>query len=441
MARAVVVGGSFAGLSAAKVLSEYFDEVIIVEADNEPEGISARKGVPQGRHVHGLLKGGADALISLFPDLPTRLKENGAASADFCNEVKWYLNKEFMQRFPGDLPIHFQSRPLLEFCIREAVKQIGNVSILYGTKVQDYLLNDARDSVEGVSIKNKEGTEETLQADIVVDASGRGTMLPKWLENAGFGQVPVTETKVNLGYASCFMRLPDDASRDWTSLLIYPTGPDEIKGCTLVKVENDTWLLTLAGYHDDHPPSDKEGFMAFAKALPRPEVYEAIKDAEFISDISLHKFPSSLRRHYNKTVKLPSGLIPVGDSNVSLNPLFGQGMSVAVLSVVSLADLIKRFGVNSRGSRDQLQETYLNSLDRIFHTPWDLAMGQDFRYPQTEGKIPLGWAFKNYFKEKVLSSSSKDIIRQFFGVVHLVEKETTFYNPLKVLKVFLTAKN
>ncbi len=441
MTRAVIAGGSLAGLVAAKALAETFDKIDIYEADLEPQHIAPRKGVPQGQHVHGLLKGGADALTQLFPNLPQDLRAQGAASADFCNDVKWYINKRYMPRFRGSIPIHFQSRPLLEYCLRETVSKLKNVELHYGQKVIDYELDTDSNRIKGAIVKSAKGTQVLQTADLVIEATGRGSSLTVWLKKNGFSDVDILNTTVNLGYASCFLKLPEDEARDWSSLLIYPTGPKEVRGCTLVGVENGKWLLTLAGYHNDHPPSDKDGFLAFAKALPRPEIYDAIHDAEFLSDIKLHKFPSSQHRRYFRDPNFPLGLIPVGDTNISLNPLFGQGMSVAILSAAELGVLAKGTNFSDPDSLRNLSRCYGKRLNRIFATPWDLAMGQDFKYPKTVGKKPIGLELKNIFKSLILSSGSNDVIESFFKVVHLVEKEWIFYHPLKVAKVLFTIQS
>lgn len=440
MAHAIIAGGSLAGLVTAKALASSFETIEIIESDAEPSIIEPRKGVPQGRHVHGLLKGGADALIALFPDIAQRLSQKGAASADFSKDVKWYINKRYMPRFAGDIPIHFQSRPLLEHCLREAVGELSNVTITYKAKITDYQLDPTTKRIISACIKSGSGDTRTQQADLFIDATGRGSILSGWLLKNNFGEVPVSRTTVDLGYASCFLKLPSDSVRDWSSLLIYPTGPDEVRGCTLVRVENDSWLLTLAGYHNDHPPADQAGFLDFAQNLPRPEVYNAIENAEFLSDISLYKFPSSQHRHYKRLSNFPIGIIPVGDTNISLNPLFGQGMSVAILSAERLGNLVKNMNLEDAKSLRDLSKAYLNSLDRIFKTPWDLTMGQDFKYPKTVGKKPRGLRIKNIFKSLILSSSSLEVIGKFFKVVHLVEKELVFYRPIRALKVLFTAR-
>lgn len=440
MSKAIIVGGSISGLTAAKSLTSHFDEVEIIEPDFISGEGQPRKGVPQGNHVHGLLKGGGDALTALFPNLPARLQLEGAVVANFSREVRWYLNKRWLPRFDGSLSIYFQTRPLLEKCLREEVELLGNVTITTNCRVTDFTLNAERNRIVGIVVEDENGDTRALNADFFVDAMGRGSFLPKWLKKEGIGDVRESRVKVGLGYASCLFELPEDESRDWKSLLVYPKGPDEIRGATLVNVENNQWLLTLAGYHGIHAPSDIGGFLEFASKLPKPEIFEAIKDATPLSEIKLHKFPYGLQRYYGELDKFPLALIPVGDSNASLNPLFGQGMSAGALSSLSLATLLEKTGKIDEEELKILKSAYFKSLVEIYKTPWDLALGQDFRYPLTEGTAPAGLRIMNFFKDLVIGSSSPEILEKFFKVVHLVEKQSCFYNPVSILKILTSQK-
>ncbi|MBO0332411.1 hypothetical protein J0X12_02220 [Sneathiella sp. CAU 1612] len=430
---AIIAGGSIAGLASAKALSAIFDRVLVLEPDQIENGNVARKGTPQANHVHGLLKGGGDALTEIFPGLPEHLERAGAVSCNFSNEVRWYINEKWMPRFEGSLTIYFQTRPLLENCLREEVRALPNVELIHECRVEDFLLDDAHRRVAAAVVRLENGAKETLPGDFFVDAMGRGSFFPRWLKREGFGEVPEDHIKVNLGYASCLLELPDEA-RDWKSILIYPKGPSEIRGSTLVRVENGKWLLTLAGYHNEHPPADIEGFLAFAKSLPRPDIYEAIKNAKILSDIRLHKFPYGQWRHYDDLPAFPLGILPVGDTNTSLNPLFGQGMSVTALSVGALARSIGGVTFDSIETMAHIKNSYFLELRKIFATPWDLALGQDFRYPETIGKKPFGLKLKNSLKSIIMGSSSIDIIERFYQIVHLVEKERTLYHPKWVWK-------
>ncbi|MEX1036568.1 MAG: FAD-dependent oxidoreductase [Sneathiella sp.] len=435
---AIIAGGSIAGLATAKALSDKFDRVLVFEPDKIETGVFARKGTPQANHVHGLLKGGGNALTRLFPDLPERLNAAGAASCNFCREVRWYINEDWMPRFDGDLTIYFQTRPLLEGCLREAVEALANVEIVYQCRVENFLLDDARKKVVAAVVRHDSGQEETISADFFIDAMGRGSFFPRWLKREGFGEVPEDHIKVDLGYASCLMELPD-VPRDWKSILIYPTGPAEVRGSTLVQVEHGKWLLTLAGYHNNHPPADIDGFLAFAKSLPRTDIYEAVKEAKIVGDIRLHKFPHGQWRHYDELFSFPLAVLPVGDTNASLNPLFGQGMSVAALSVVALARSLEAADLSNPESLVHLKDTYFKELRKIFATPWDLALGQDFRYPETIGKRPLGLKLKNTLKSLIMSSSSIEIIERFYQIVHLVKEEKSLYHPRWICKYVAAA--
>lgn len=440
MKKAIIVGGSIAGLASAKALAPYFDKITIFDADEIKDAEEARKGTPQASHVHGLLKGGGDALTSLFPKLPEKLVEAGAVSADFCQDVRWYLNERWMPRFPGSLPIFFQTRPVLERCIREEARKLDNLEVLSHRRILDYKLDPTKKRVIAAVVTRKDGTEEIVEADFFVDTCGRGSFLSKWLSENGFGTVQEKRITVNLGYASCLMELPEDPERDWSSLLIYPKGPDEIRGSTLVKVEKNRWMLTLAGYHHDHPPADIEGFLEFARTLPKPDIYNAVKDARIVSPISLHKFPHGHWREYDKLPRFPLGLLPVGDTIASLNPLFGQGMSAAALSAQSLGQLVQEYDLPlSEDNLERLKEDYFQALNKILKTPWDLARGQDFRYPATQGDKPLSLRPKNILKDLVMGSNSEEIIERFFRIVHLVEEERSLYHPKWALK-YIAAK-
>ena len=437
---AIIAGGSIAGLATARALSPCFERVILLEADSFDQTGFARKGTPQANHVHGLLKGGCDALTRLFPDLPARLTAAGAVSCHFSSEVRWYINEDWMPRYDGSMQIYFQTRPLLEGCLREAVREIANVEIVENCRVEDFVLDEARKRIIAAVVRRPGADVETISADFFIDAMGRGSFLPRWLKREGFGEVPEDHIGVNLGYASCLMELPTEP-RDWKSILIYPKGPKEIRGATLVKVENDKWLLTLAGYHNDHPPADAEGFLEFARTLPRPDIYDAVRHARIVSDIRLHKFPHGQWRHYDEIASFPLGILPVGDTNTSLNPLFGQGMSVAALSAAALSDLASETDFSHPVSLARLKRNYFTGLRRVFATPWDLALGQDFRYAETTGRKPFTLVPKNALKSLIMSSSSTEVIENFYHVVHLAREESSFYHPRWLVKILKGMKN
>lgn len=219
------------------------------------------------------------------------------------------------------------------------------------------------------------------------------------------------------------------------SILIYPTGPEHSRGATLVEVENDRWLLTLAGYHDDHPGANMADFMDFAKHLPQPDIFEAVKDATALSEIILHKFPYGFKRQYGKIPDFPTGIFPLGDINASLNPLFGQGMSSAFLQAEALDAELSASAASAGVDFLTAKKRYFKRVGDILKTPWDLALGEDFRFSRTKGDRPAMLRVKNILKGLITRSSSIEIIEKFYSVVHLIEKQGIFYHPLTIIRL------
>lgn len=434
--RAIVVGGSIAGMAAAKVLSAYYRNIVIFDGDRPGDKPGARKTVPQGRHVHGLLKGGEAALSRIFPGITDRLVALGAVKASFSRDVRWYLGKHWLPRFDADIPIYFQTRPLLESVIRDQLAGIENVETRFGMKAAGYIVDEARNHICAVATIEENGLERHWPADLVIDASGRGGLLPQWLKQQNAGPVPEERSVVALGYASCLFRPPDGIADDWKSILIYPSGPEQLRGATLVTVEDGRWLLTLAGYHGDHPKSNIADFLEFARNLPVPDIYEAIKDASVQGEIILHKFPYGFKRRYNRMPDFPTGIFPLGDVNASLNPLFGQGMSSAFLQALALEAVLSHPAQAAALDFTAARDSYFKQVDDILKTPWDLALGEDFKFPQTSGNRPPLLPIKNMLKSLIIQSASISVIEKFYSVVHLIEKQKVFYRPGTILRIF-----
>lgn len=427
-------------MAAAKVLARYYRNVLILDADQSGNKNASRKNVPQERHVHGLLKGGEQALGQLFPGITDRLSASGAVKASFSRDVRWYLGNRWLPRFESDISIYFQTRPLLENAIRDELADVSNIETRFGVKVSGYELNKDQNRICGVRTLAQDGAVQQWPADLVIDATGRGGLLPQWLKANEYGDVPEKRSVVALGYASCLFELPDDFTESWKSILIYPTGPVQTRGATLVQVEGNRWLLTLAGYHGDHPNADMADFMAFAKSLPQPDIHEAVKNANALGDIVLHKFPHGFIRQYARMTDFPIGILPLGDVNASLNPLFGQGMSSAFLQAQALDSILGSPEIASAFDFVAARNRYFKLLEDILKTPWDLALGEDFKFPATSGDRPSLLFVRNILKNMVIHSSSREIIEKFYSVVHLIEKQNAFYHPGTMIKIFKAGK-
>jgi 2-polyprenyl-6-methoxyphenol hydroxylase-like FAD-dependent oxidoreductase len=327
---AVVIGGSMAGLLAARVLSDHFAQVTIVERDRLTGDAEPRKGVPQGRHVHALLARGAVIMGEYFPDLFLTLVQDGAILVSM-EDLRWNQLGVWMAPVPSPVKTLFQSRPFLEQHVRDQLAARDNVHIRDACEISQLCAHNNR--VTGIVLRYRSGEqrEEALSADLIVDASGRGSRAPQWLNSLGYGNVQETSVKIDVGYATRIYRCPAQLPAGWKVLVIYGRPPADKRGGFILPIEGGYWMVTLQGALRDYPPDDEAGFLEFARSLAQPDLYEAIKDAEPVTPISVHKFPANRWRHYERMKRLPEGFIIMGDAACSFNPVYSQGMSVAAI--------------------------------------------------------------------------------------------------------------
>ena len=401
---AVVIGGSLGGLLTARVLSDHFTRVTILERDPVSRQPESRKGQPQTRHVHGLLATGLHVMTHYFPDLPQALLDGGAMMNDFAGAMNWYSFGGYRKQFQMGVKVTTMSRPLLEALVRARVVALPNVTLMDNTAVKTLVTTPDRQRVTGVEIEQRESGQTTpLHADLVVDASGRGSRTPQWLAELGYDAPPVSEVKVDVGYATrLYHRDPaDPRGKTWT--LITPEASKETRFGAIFPIEGDRWIVSLGGWAGDHAPTDPESFMAYARSLPAPDVYNVICRAQPLSDIIPHKFPHSLRRHYEKLRRFPQGYLVLGDAISSFNPTYGQGMTSAALQTLELKKLLA-----GGKSLDELAPVFFKQAAKVIDIPWQLAVGEDFRFPQTTGPKPVGTDLINKYVEKVHRATLHD---------------------------------
>lgn len=354
---AVVVGGSLAGLMTARVLADHFESVTVLERDLIEPGPAMHKSIPQGNHLHGLLLGGQRVMASLYPDFLSRLEQLGSVRCAWGKESVLYgpFGRAYTftgsVRVPRDFGVDFyqQSRGLLEYCVRQCTYERSNVGFETGCAVEALVSRGS--SVEGVRYRH-EGESRLLTADLVVDTCGRGSHASRWLRELGFESPAETSIGVDLAYASTKYCVPADCDRqerfigfDWG---IAPECPNS---GLLEIIEGDLWHVTLAGRFGHYPPNDEAGFLAFAKSLQTPRLYELIKGAERVADITTYRYPTAVRRHYERLLAFPDNFVVLGDSIASFNPVWGQGMSVAALEVQAFQQLLSNARSANRASR------------------------------------------------------------------------------------------
>src|SRR5436309_4835185 len=428
---AVVIGGSMAGLLAARVLSEHFERVTIIERDRLTDDAQSRKGVPQGQHVHGLLARGAALLADYFPDLFAALAQDGAVPLG-PSDIRRYHLGVWMAPVPSPFKALFQSRPFLEQHVRACLTARNNVHVMDACEVTRLSANDER--ITGVVLRHRsrEQREDELIANLVVDTSGRGSRTPQWLASLGYGHVEETIVKIDVGYASRLYRCPDQLPTEWKILFVLGTPPDNKRGGVIFPIEGGYWMVTLAGALRDYPPDDAAGFLDYARSLAQPDLYEAIKEAEPITPIALYKYSANRWRHYERLSRLPEGFIVMGDAVCAFNPVYGQGMSLAAIEAKTLDTCLReQQSWTGNTHATSFPQRFQKAIAKEIKTPWMLSTGEDLRYPETEGHRSLGTRFFNWYIRRVigLTASHPLVAAAFFQVWHLLKPLVSLFAP------------
>lgn len=431
--QAVVIGGSLSGLMAARVLADQFDQVTVIERDMLPDGPAERKGVPQGPHAHTLLIRGQQIMAELFPGLTADLAALGAVRVDSGADIVWHQHGVVKARWQTGLDALSLTRPLLEWQVRLHVQKTPNIRLLTGYRVLDLLTDATKQKVAGVRFEpvDRKGAVMLLEADLVVDAGGRGSRAPQWLEAMGYPSVPVTELKVNVVYASRLYKAP--SVQPGFKMLLQMAEAPSTRIAVLFPVEGDRVLVTAQAMLGDEPPTDEAGFLAFLRTLPLPETYELAKSAEPLSPIIPGRAAASVRRHYERLTRFPDGFVVVGDSVAAFNPRYGQGMTAAALGVEALQRCLGQAGALEPGFSLRFQKELARAID----LPWQASTGEDLAYPATEGERPYIAPVVNWYMRRVvrLCAHDQEVHLAFLKVVHLLRPMTDLVRPSLLWKV------
>jgi 2-polyprenyl-6-methoxyphenol hydroxylase-like FAD-dependent oxidoreductase len=385
--QAIVIGGGISGLAAARALADHFDEVVVLESDQLPDRAAPRPGAPQGKQVHGLLGGAIKALDELFPDFSQDLIQAGAVRVNPGSEILQEMPG--MDRFPlckWDWCIYTLTRPLIEQTLRQRLERHINVSLRGGCRalgivgILDELL------VTGVRCDTGNGIE-ILPADLVVDASRHGGLTMSFLETAGLPAPEETTIGVDIRYGTALYKLADDAIGQFKAIVTFAQAPDGVHSTYLLPVENNCYQLLLVGRGDDAPPADDDEFLAYARKLPTRSVYNAMRGARRLSEVARYGFPESRWRHFAQLGRFPQNLLPIGDAICRLNPIYGQGITVAVQEANVLRRLLSKSAAKAQPFALLAQE-FLTQAENLIKEPWAMSALPDFIYPQTRGERP-----------------------------------------------------
>lgn len=442
--RAVVVGASMAGLMAARVLADSFESVRVIDRDPLPSEPTARPGTPQAHHVHVLQEAGRATLEDLFPGFGEDLLAAGALMIDSASQFHFYDEGDFLADGPNRMPMYCASRPLFDHITRQHVAALDGVTLRGDCRFTRYLLDDRTSAVEGVAVDGAavdgaavdgaaddgvaddgvaddgaavdggDSEPREIAADVVVDATGRTSRTPTWLESHGYRSPETDEVHIDLAYSTVLVDRPPDDRR---AFLALPT-PPRTRGGVVIPVEDGRWLVTIAGVHGDHPPTDAEGFVDFAASLPISRFRDLLDDHEIVSeDVFHYPFQSTVRRRYEDLDRFPAGLVVVGDAIASFNPVYGQGMSVAALEALQLHHTL------ASGDRTDLGLRFFQRAGTVIDDAWNLAASADFQYPQTTGPEPFGTGILNRYLSRLTRKAHTDgVLAEAFARVIMMEK-------------------
>lgn len=432
---AVVLGASMAGLLAARVLADHYRRVTLVERDVLPTSIGPhRRGVPHGRHLHGLQPRGVLVLDELFPGFGRELVQAGAVGADALGNIRYQLSGHQIRQTDVGLPGLFASRPFLEGHLRARVAALPNVRIIDNAEVVSPTTLGGR--ITGVRVMPRATGQggRTLAADLVVDASGRGSRTPLWLEQLGYQRPEAERVEIDLGYASRTYRLrPKAMGTD--RLILTGSTPAIPRLGVLAVMEGDRHIVTLAGQYGEHPPTDPAGFEDFAGRLAFPDIAEALRDAEPLDDPVAFRFPASVRHRYERLHRFPAGLLVIGDAVCSFNPVYGQGMAVAAIEAAELRDLLAGGGAPA-------PLAWFRRIAKAVDTPWQIAVGADLANPAVPGKRTAAIRLVNAYLPRLHAAATTDasLGRALIRVMSMVDRPQGLLRPDRALRVLRGAR-
>ncbi|WP_157434625.1 MULTISPECIES: FAD-dependent oxidoreductase [Actinoalloteichus] len=433
--RAVVLGGSITGLFAAAALAPSYREVVLVDRDRLIGVREWRRGAPQTRHINGLLARGHQALEELFPGITQEMADDGVPFSDLAGTVRWYFHGRRLKQVRAGLSCVAATRPVLEYHVRRRVEAMPNVTFLEECDVVGLSATPDGSRVTGARIhRRNEGTgEETLDADLVVDTTGRGSRSPKWLVELGYQQVDEQRTKVDIGYASRHYRLRSDPFGDDHSInpVASPVLP---RGAIFTKTDGGRVELTTYGILGDHPPTDEAGFNDFVKTLAAPEIHEAIVDAEPLDDIALFRFPTTMWRRFDLLTAAPDRFLVMGDAVCTPNPVYAQAQSLSALEALALRARLRR-----GFAPDPL--AFQQEVAAIIRPAWEMTTSVDLGFPGVEGRRTLATRLMHVFSRRLHDAATRDarFTAAFMRVAGLVDPPAALMRPGLVLGVLRTA--
>lgn len=421
------------GMLAARVLTEHYDRVTVVERDHLGDEPTPRRGVPQGCQPHVLLARCAEIVEELFPGYLDELVAAGAHRWDDGDLSKFdvmfgghLINHVARIPMPQSLVQHYASRPMLEQLVRRRLRRLPQVTVLDGHHVDEVLVDGPR--ITGATVSGPDGGMHDMPADLVVDAAGRGSRAPALLDRLGYGRPPVEELTVRVAYASMPVRIPPEALRQ--NIITRVFEPGRPRAFVMFRCEKDIWMVGAGTLGGVRPPTTPAELLDFGEGIAPPYALEAARAAEPLAGVSVHQYPSNRWRHYDRMQRLPAGFVVTGDALCSFNPIYGQGMTIAAIEALILGDCLRC------GDAD-LPRRFYRATAKPVRLAWQTAVGSDLALPEVAGRPSLAMRLTNAYTDRVLAAAAVDpvVTQDFLRVVGMVAEPSRLMHPAFMLRV------
>lgn len=431
---AVVLGAGMAGLLAARVLSDFYETVTVVERDPLPDGPVQRKGIPQGRHLHALLSRGSLVLDELFPGLIDEFVAAGAIvfndgdlSRIYTRFGPYVFNRTKKFSDPAAMGVCQASRPFLEFHVRRRVTALGNVRFLDNHDVVEPIASTPQ-RVTGVRVIDRTTDEAlALDADLVVDAMGRSARTPAFLDDLGYGRPAEQRSTGRATYCSQFLRIPEGAIAE-KQVIVQGQSP---RG-GLAAYEDGTWILTVGRLGiDADPPTDLAEMIGLAEQFAPPAIVAALRAAQPLGDVAVHRYTGAVWRRYDKMSRFPMGLLVIGDALCSLNPIHGQGTTMAALEALALQEHLR--------SADATPLRYFGAAASQIGPTWAMNQANDRTPSPVPGGNSRSRRLSSWVMNKAMRAAEDDIVltEAFFRVGNLIDSPARLQDPSLLARVVL----
>jgi 2-polyprenyl-6-methoxyphenol hydroxylase-like FAD-dependent oxidoreductase len=429
--RAVVVGAGIGGLSMAGALAKYFERVEILERDRLTASAASRSGTPQDRHPHGLLAGGLRALGEIFPGFERDLARAGAVPVSVAQEIQYERpDVGVLPKRDFGMSLLCASRPLIELVLRRRAEAIANIALRPDCRVTGIVPLACDAGVRGIRFDTGSGRSETLETDLVVDASGRGALTLTLFDGLDWERPEVTEVGVDLSYATAVVEIPPNAPPDWKLVLTQPDPPTLALHAVLVPTEDGRWIIAIADHGAAPRLETWDAFLEASRALTTPTVYNALRFANPPYGIRHYRFPVSTWKHFERLPRLPRGVLPVADALCRFNPIHGQGMSSAAKQARLLQDVLGRAAAEPDPIA-AVQAGFMAEVASVLETPWNMSTSADLAFPGTRGERPENFAEAQQFEAALFRAVVADPVvhRAMMEVGQLLQPHARLQQP------------